>query len=276
MRAKNTLKSVVAEIQGGLERREVVLGNWLSKEQQIIRERREELRKGGVVVRYPSWKRTLDLTCVLISCPVWLPLMVLLAVWIKLVSRGPIIFTFEKIGMGFEKFPMFKFRTMKASFEYQAPPLSLSGNDPRLIPLGRFLRATGLDELPQIFNIIRGEMSLVGPRPMSESDLTYYRDMLLKRAASPPGITGQWQLSGKTRATFHEMLELDVKYAEHMSFWNDLKIIVKTPIAVIRGLWKSETSFAGKSGKQSKKDDDETHSGDGIRTFIPWGHHGAT
>ena len=136
-------------------------------------------------IRRPGWKSALDITCILLSLPVWLPLMTLIALWVAITSRGPIFYRQERIGFGGRHFFIWKFRTMKLSAETQVherhfeelmrvdcpmTKLDVYG-DPRLAPFGGILRASGLDELPQIFNVLRGEMSLVGPRPCTQMNL---------------------------------------------------------------------------------------------------------
>jgi lipopolysaccharide/colanic/teichoic acid biosynthesis glycosyltransferase len=165
---------------------------------------------------------------------------------IKLVSKGPVLFTQERIGQGLSRFKCFKFRTMNAGVDSLAhrehtaelmtsgkPWAKLDGADPRLIPLGGLLRATGLDELPQLLNVVRGEMSLVGPRPCTAYELERYLPWQLERFDALPGLTGLWQVSGKNRTTFTKMILLDIDYARKASLMLDMKIILKTIPALI-------------------------------------------
>jgi lipopolysaccharide/colanic/teichoic acid biosynthesis glycosyltransferase len=195
----------------------------------------------------PSWKRILDVTCILLSLPLWLPVVIVLALWIKLASPGPILFRQERIGYRGGRFMILKFRTMKVNVETQSheryleqlihanrPMTKLdSSGDPRIIPGGRLLRATGLDELPQLFNVLRGEMSLVGPRPCTPHEFGRYQKWQQARVNAPPGLTGYWQVNGKNKTTFTEMINMDIHYTEKMSLWLDLVIMLKTLPAVM-------------------------------------------
>lgn len=195
----------------------------------------------------PLWKRLLDLFCVLLSAPVWLPIMVILGAVIKIVSPGPVLFRQERIGFLGKRFTCFKFRTMVVNadtgihqghlnqlMDSNAPMKKLdAAGDPRLIPCGLFLRSLGLDELPQLFNVMRAEMSLVGPRPCVPYEYENYSPFHRRRLEAVPGLTGLWQVSGKNRTTFEEMIHLDISYAQHKTLWLDIKIIGKTIPAMI-------------------------------------------
>ena len=192
--------------------------------------------------RVPLWKRLLDISCVLIALPIMLPLLVLIAVFIKVSSKGPVLFKQERVGLFGRRFIIFKFRTMIAGtdttvheahvaslIESNGPMTKLDANgDTRLIPFGKVLRAAGLDELPQLFNVLRGEMSLVGPRPCLPSEYIKYLPWQRERFHTPPGLTGLWQVSGKNRTTFNQMIAFDIQYVRMRSLWVDLKIILKT------------------------------------------------
>ncbi len=192
------------------------------------------------------WKRPLDLLVIALLLPLWGPVMILVTLWIKLVSPGPIIYRQQRIGFLQRPFTMFKFRSMKVSAETSsheshfshliksdAPMTKLDAvGDNRLISLGAVLRAAGLDELPQIFNVIRGEMSLVGPRPCTPYELQHYDTDHLARADLPPGLTGYWQVNGKNSTTFKQMIKMDMFYAKNASLRLDLSILAKT-IAVL-------------------------------------------
>jgi lipopolysaccharide/colanic/teichoic acid biosynthesis glycosyltransferase len=158
----------------------------------------------------PAWKTILDLTCILISLPLWLPVALLIALWIKLASPGPVLFRQERVGYLGKRFMILKFRTMKVNVETRTHECHLeqlinsnvpmtkldNAGDPRIIPGGRTLRATGLDELPQLFNVLRGEMSLVGPRPCTPNEFKKYQGWQKERVNVPPGLTGYWQVNG--------------------------------------------------------------------------------
>jgi len=191
----------------------------------------------------PWWKRFLDIFLVLISTPILLPAMVLLAIYVKVVSpSGPVFFRQERVGLGGRKFLCYKFRSMKpqadtAIHEQYVDRLIKSNDpmtkmdergDPRLIPGGWLLRASGLDELPQVLNVLKAEMSLVGPRPCTVQEYKRYADWQKERFNTLPGLTGLWQVSGKNRTTFVRMLELDIQYARTKTVFLDLRIITKT------------------------------------------------
>ena len=194
----------------------------------------------------PPWKRILDGGLVVVTAPVWVPVMFVIGVVIKLVSSGPVLFRQERVGLHGTRFVCLKFRTMhtaastSAHEQYLAelmrsnrPMTKLDGNDPRLIPLGRWLRATGVDELPQLFNVLRGEMSLVGPRPCTLPEYEAYSQAQRARSGTLPGLTGLWQVSGKNRTTFNEMIELDIRYVQSHCLWLDLGILLRTPMALL-------------------------------------------
>jgi len=189
----------------------------------------------------PRWKRTLDVTCIVISLPGWLPVMIGIALWIRVVSPGPIFFYQERVGLGGRRFLIRKFRTMKVNAEtvsherhleqlMQAnrPMTKLDAADPRIIPGGRILRALGVDELPQLFNVLHGEMSLVGPRPCTVREFQAYEPRQRARVQAPPGLTGYWQVNGKNKTTFTEMIEMDLFYARAMSLKLDVTILLRT------------------------------------------------
>lgn len=199
----------------------------------------------------PGWKRGLDICCVMISLPVVLPLMALIGLWIKLVSRGPAFVGQERIGRDGKAFVLYKMRSMKmhcsadrhaAYFkglvESDRPMVKLDAfHDSRLITGGRLIRAAGLDELPQWFNVLRGEMSIVGPRPCLPGEYGLYSAEQKERFAALPGVTGLWQVSGKDSATFSQMNALDIHYLHNASLVFDLRIMMRTPTAILRQLF---------------------------------------
>lgn len=205
------------------------------------------------------WKRTLDCTCIFLSAIFWLPLMAALACWIKCVSPGPVFFMQERVGFRGRKFRIFKFRSMHQGaptevHEAYCRDLMQSDRpmqkmdvlgDGRLIPLGAAIRAAGLDELPQIFNVLRGEMSLVGPRPCTPGEYEGYAAEQRQRFEAVPGLTGLWQVSGKNRTTFAEMVALDIEYARTKSLGRDLGIILRTPAAILDQLRERRRAKAG-------------------------------
>jgi exopolysaccharide production protein ExoY len=207
----------------------------------------------------PRWKRTLDLSCVFVSMPLWLPVMLLISLWIKVASRGPVFFRQQRVGYLGQSFLCLKFRSMAVDAEtgihekYVETLISAdvpmtkieTHGDSRLIPCGKVLRVLGLDELPQIFNVIRGEMSLVGPRPCTTKEFEHYLPHHKERVNAPPGLTGLWQVNGKNKTTFREMIEMDIAYGRQMSVSLDLAIMLKTVPALVCQALESRKAKAG-------------------------------
>jgi lipopolysaccharide/colanic/teichoic acid biosynthesis glycosyltransferase len=182
-------------------------------------------------------KRAFDLAVCVLLLPIVVPVLLLCALAVRLDTPGPVVFTQSRTGRHGRRFRMFKFRTMvenaeelKAQLQHLnilPPPDFKILNDPRITRVGRFLRKTSLDELPQIINVVRGEMSLVGPRPTSFAANTY--DLWhTSRLEVVPGITGLWQVKGRNSTTFDERLRMDIEYMRSMSMRLDLKIIAMT------------------------------------------------
>ena len=198
--------------------------------------------------RMLRWKRILDVACIVLSSPFWLPVMTLVMGLVRFTSRGPIFYRQERVGYRRSPFMLFKFRTMYVNAETrrheeyfadlmrsECPMTKLDAvGDTRLIPGGRFLRASGLDELPQIFNVLRGEMSLVGPRPCLPREFERYQPSERQRVNALPGLTGYWQVNGKNNTTFKEMIAMDLFYIRKMSIWLDLTIMFRTIPALIK------------------------------------------
>jgi exopolysaccharide biosynthesis polyprenyl glycosylphosphotransferase len=191
-------------------------------------------------------KRLIDLAAALLALPFVLPLLGAIALAIKLDSPGPVFFSQERVGQGKRRFKMLKFRTMvdgadKLQKELEhlneaAGPIFKITNDPRITRVGRLLRRTSLDELPQILHVLTGDMSLVGPRPMSLRDVQLFdRGIQRKRFSVKPGLTCLWQVSGRSLLPFSKWLELDLYYIEHWSLALDLKILLKTIPVVLKG-----------------------------------------
>jgi lipopolysaccharide/colanic/teichoic acid biosynthesis glycosyltransferase len=195
----------------------------------------------------PLWKRALDLICCLVVMPVLACCTLCLSLVMKVVSPGPVFFCQERVGLRGRRFKIYKFRTMKVGADStnhlahfkelvgsNAPMEKLDARgDSRLIPGAWLIRASGLDELPQFINVLRGEMSLVGPRPCLPAEYDSYAPWQRKRFAAMPGLTGLWQVSGKNRTTFDEMIQLDLRYAQTKSFGLDLWIMFTTAPAMI-------------------------------------------
>lgn len=191
---------------------------------------------------YALAKRSMDLLLVIITMPLWLPLNGIIALIIRTTSPGaPVIFKQLRTGKGGRRFYMYKFRTMVPNAEelkeqyahlneLQWPDFKIT-NDPRITSVGKFLRKTSLDELPQLFNILKGEMSLVGPRPTSFGPETY-KLWQTSRLDVMPGLTGLWQIVGRAELEFDDRLRLDIAYIERASLWLDINILFRTVIAV--------------------------------------------
>jgi len=199
--------------------------------------------------------RIFDIAVSLLVVVILLPVFVVIVIAIKLSSKGPAIFKQERAGKKGKPFIFYKFRTMKADVDpFGSSPKT--GDDPRLTRVGKFLREYSLDELPQLFNILKGDMSIVGPRPLYVSQMAEWDERQKKRLLVKPGLTGLAQISGRGELTREEKLELDVKYVETTGFWLDLKIILATIAQVFgrRNIYEkrySKTEFT--RGRASKK-----------------------
>jgi len=201
-------------------------------------------------------KRGMDIAGSLALLLVPSPLYLLLALLVKVVSPGPVFFRQVRVGQEAKPFTMFKFRTMHVDADrglhHEFVTNFIKGgcqppepgenqvfkitNDPRVTPIGRILRRTSLDELPQFWNVLRGDMSLVGPRPPLAYELEQYRSWHWRRVLeAKPGITGLWQVMGRSRTTFDDMVRLDLRYVRTCSPWTDVKILLATPKAVFSG-----------------------------------------
>jgi len=190
-------------------------------------------------------KRVVDIALSLIALIAVFPLMLFLAALIRFDSQGPIFFVSERIGKRGRVFPCFKFRTMVRNAEQLKKNLTgmnerdgilfKVSNDPRITRVGRFLRKYSLDELPQFFNVLRGEMSIVGPRPPIASEVEKYELEHFRRLEVLPGLTGLWQVQARQDASFAKYIALDTAYVENWSFWLDLKILLRTAEVVVRG-----------------------------------------
>jgi exopolysaccharide biosynthesis polyprenyl glycosylphosphotransferase len=192
------------------------------------------------------WKRCVDLVVASALLLLVSPLLLIIAIAIKVDSRGPVFFSQNRAGLGGKRFRMLKFRTMRVGADAekaQLAHLNHTGdsrlfkipNDPRITRLGRLLRRWSLDELPQIWNVVRGDMSVVGPRPFFETDLEDYESHHFRRLGAKPGITGLWQVSGRSSVLdFEEVVRLDRQYIEQWSFWLDFRILLQTVPTVLK------------------------------------------
>jgi lipopolysaccharide/colanic/teichoic acid biosynthesis glycosyltransferase len=211
-----------------------------------------EVRPPGIRAKaYSALKRMLDLAASVVLLLILSPLWLLIAAAIKVSSRGPAFFKQVRVGEKGIPFEMIKFRTMEANADdriHQAFVADLINaktpatgffkiqKDPRVTPIGRLLRKTSCDELPQLWNVFRGEMSLVGPRPPLSYEMKKYKAWHRRRILeAKPGMTGLWQVTGRSRTTFDEMVRLDLQYVRTRSLWTDVKILLATPAAVITG-----------------------------------------
>ena len=197
--------------------------------------------------RLPLWKRLLDISLIVLVSPGLLLLGLMVALVVRLGSPGPIFFRQRRVGYRGSQFVCYKFRTMKTNAETEShrlhtqnlirsqDPMTKLDNrqDPRLVPLGPLLRSCGLDELPQLLNVLLGEMSLVGPRPCIPYEYELYEPWHRRRFEAVPGLTGLWQVSGKNHTTFEQMVRLDIEYAERRNLWLDLRILLRT----VPALW---------------------------------------
>jgi exopolysaccharide biosynthesis polyprenyl glycosylphosphotransferase len=190
-----------------------------------------------------SGKRMIDVVGALLSLIVLSPLMALVAIVIKLESRGPVLYRSTRIGKDGRPFTFLKFRSMVDGADQHRDTLShlneMDGptfkicRDPRVTRIGRFLRATSVDEIPQFLNVLRGEMSLVGPRPPIPEEVAQYEPWQYRRLDVRPGITCLWQISGRSTLSFKEWMRLDLEYIKHQSFWLDMRILLRTIPAVL-------------------------------------------
>jgi exopolysaccharide production protein ExoY len=195
----------------------------------------------------PGWKRFVDLSCCLLAFPLLCVLTLVMVILHKISSPGPVFFIQERVGYRGTRFMCFKFRTMifgadtknhqaycDSLLASNSPMVKLdSHGDSRMVPGAWILRALGLDELPQIINVFRGDMSIVGPRPCLAYEYEKYQPWQRERFKAVPGLTGLWQVSGKNRTTFDQMIRLDIRYAQKSSLWMDARIILMTLPALV-------------------------------------------
>lgn len=204
--------------------------------------------RGGL----PAWKRCLDYGLIALLSPAILLVGTVVGLLVRLGSAGPIFFRQKRVGYKGSQFTCYKFRTMRVDAETEShrrhlheliqsrqPMTKLDAHrDPRLIPFGSVLRASGLDELPQLLNVLRGEMSLVGPRPCIPYECEKYQAWHWKRFDAVPGLTGLWQVSGKNHTTFEQMIQMDIDYSQRRNLWLDVRIIFKTLPALWGQYWE--------------------------------------
>lgn len=194
-------------------------------------------------VRYAFAKRAMDVVISLSAILILSPILLLIAFLVRVTSEGPVIFRQKRSGLGGQEFTCLKFRSMCLDAEQKraeiahlneaSGPVFKIRDDPRITPVGRVIRKLSLDELPQLFNVLRGEMSIVGPRPPLPSEVAEYTERAQRRLSVKPGITCLWQISGRSDVSFDRWVELDLEYIETMSFWNDVAIFFRTFPAVL-------------------------------------------
>jgi lipopolysaccharide/colanic/teichoic acid biosynthesis glycosyltransferase len=211
--------------------------------QQLRFDRDEVLFKEQIVVEdtrlgYCLLKRAIDVVCSLVGLIILSPILLIVAILIKLESKGNSIFSQERVGKDGKKFKMYKFRSMVANAEElkdklchkneMCGPMFKMKEDPRVTKVGKFIRKTSIDELPQLVNVLKGEMSLVGPRPSLPKEVMKFENWMMTRLSVKPGLTCYWQVSGRSDIGFKEWMELDVKYVEERNTLVDIGLIFKT------------------------------------------------
>jgi len=214
----------------------------------------EEVEGDPLITHTTGWaegwplfaKQVLDFTISGIAIILLSPVLLLVGALVKLASPGPVLFVQKRLGLNKRPFDLYKFRTMVLDAEHQMPqiehlnevmgPVFKMKNDPRVTPIGRFLRKTSIDELPQLFNVLKSEMSLVGPRPLPVRDYNgFNEDWPRRRFSVRPGVTCLWQIRGRSSIPFQQWMELDLQYIDKWSLWLDLRILILTIPAVFRG-----------------------------------------
>jgi lipopolysaccharide/colanic/teichoic acid biosynthesis glycosyltransferase len=213
----------------------------------------EEKLQQILVRKLPVWKRAMDMIGSVLMMTCLSPVLILIALYIKIVSPGPVLFKQDRVGYKGKIFTFLKYRTMKTNnsvdlhkahaknfINSDVPMAKLdSEGDSRIIFGGRLLRKSCIDELPQLYNILRGEMGLVGPRPCIPYEAEEYLIWHAKRFDIVPGLTGLWQVSGKNNLTFKQMIRLDIEYEQNLSFWLDAKILVSTIPTILQMVFEA-------------------------------------
>ena len=187
---------------------------------------------------YEIIKRLIDIICSFMGLLAFSPLFIIIAIIIKFTSKGPVFFSQKRVGKYGREFDMYKFRSMVVNAEELKEKLAaqneMSGpmfkmkDDPRVTKVGKFIRKTSIDELPQLWNVLKGDMSLVGPRPSLPKEVAQFEDWMHKRLEVKPGLTCYWQVSGRNNIDFEDWMKLDVKYVKERNLWIDIKLIFKT------------------------------------------------
>ncbi|MBU3103149.1 sugar transferase [Clostridium gasigenes] len=203
---------------------------------ELSRDTKISYKRTGSFYRYS--KRILDILGALSGLILLSPILIVVGMLIKLESKGAIIFAQKRVGLNGKEFKMYKLRSMVANAEQikeklkseneMSGPMFKMKNDPRITKVGKFIRKTSIDELPQLFNVIKGDMSLVGPRPSLPNEVKEFEPWMMKRFEIKPGLTCYWQVSGRNNIDFENWMRLDIKYVEDKNFWLDIKLIFKT------------------------------------------------
>jgi lipopolysaccharide/colanic/teichoic acid biosynthesis glycosyltransferase len=186
-------------------------------------------------------KRALDVAGASLGLLVSAPFLAAAAVAVKLEDEGPVLYRQRRVGKDGREFELLKLRTMVVGAEQLGAGYAVDEGDPRITRAGRVLRRLSVDELPQLWNVVRGDMSLVGPRPTLAYQVERYTDRQRRRLEVKPGLTGWAQIHGRASLPWSDRIELDVWYVEHRSFWLDLRILARTPFALFTGTYKGET-----------------------------------
>jgi lipopolysaccharide/colanic/teichoic acid biosynthesis glycosyltransferase len=185
--------------------------------------------------------RALDVAGAALALALASPALAIAALAVKLEDGGPVLYRQRRVGLHGQEFELVKLRTMVVGAERQGAGWAVNKGDPRITRAGRLLRRLSLDELPQLWNVVRGDMSLIGPRPTLSYQVERYTPRQRRRLDVKPGITGWAQIHGRARLPWDERIELDVWYVEHRSPWVDLRILLRTPLALFGGTYKGET-----------------------------------
>ena len=205
----------------------------VDREEVLFNEQIEESRNG-----YYFFKRTMDIVCSLMALIILSPIFLIVVIAIRIESKGSAIFSQERVGKDGKMFKMYKFRSMVANAEElkdrlcdkneMCGPMFKMKEDPRVTKVGKFIRKTSIDELPQLVNVLKGEMSLVGPRPSLPKEVMEFENWMMERLSVKPGLTCYWQVSGRSDIKFEEWMELDVKYVEERNTLVDISLIFRT------------------------------------------------
>jgi len=205
------------------------------------------IKKILTILNYQILKRFLDFLFAFFLIILFIPLFLIIGILIKTSSKGPIIFIQKRIGKNNSNFSCYKFRTMRPQSKYLLKKIFIKNpdlksqfsetrkiiNDPRITKIGAFLRFSSLDELPQLFNVFKGDMSFIGPRPIVKSEIKKYGEAFGKVFSIKPGISGLWQVSGRNNLSYDTRVELDINYSENINFLLDIKIFIKTIIVIL-------------------------------------------